>query len=159
MLYWPKGASPPHGFQMDRCWRDTVGAVVKFDPRKGGAMVGKDDSQRAEALTGALAVYPGLAPFSKAGIGGDTCCVCRAPRFDLDRYGRLALPNAVANSVWVYDNAGNLIIELGRYGNFDSQLVPPDAPDGRPSAAGGGARDPSDVAHGRGLRADEHLRQ
>jgi len=38
----------------------------------------------------------------------------------------------VTNSVWIYDNAGNLIAEIGRYGNFDSQYVPPDAPDGKP---------------------------
>jgi len=135
MLYWPKGAPLPHGYKMDRSWRDTVGSVVKFDPREGGAMVGKDDAQRAEEVSGALNAYPGLAPFSKAGLGGNTCCVCRTPRFDLDRYGRLALPNAVTNSVWVYDNAGNRIAEIGRYGNFDSQYVPPGSPDGKPLVA------------------------
>ena len=30
------------------------------------------------------------------------------------------------------DNAGNVIIEFGKYGNFDSQYVPPDAKDGKP---------------------------
>jgi hypothetical protein len=132
MLTWPKGMPPPHGIAADRAWNDTIGAVVKFDPRKGGGMIGRDDTQRADALTGALHVYPGLAPFSRSGLGGNTCCVCRTPRFDLDRYGRLALPNAVTNSVWVYDNAGNLITEIGRYGNFDSQYVPADSQDGKP---------------------------
>ena len=98
-------------------------------------MVGQDDAQRAEELTGAVNVYPGFAPFSKAGLGGNTCCVCRTPRFDLDRYGRLALPNGVTNSVWLYDNAGNLITEIGRYGNFDSQYVPPGSADGEPLVA------------------------
>ena len=135
VLYWPKEAPLPHGYKMDRCWKDTVGSVVKFDPKAGGAMAGKDDAQRAEELTGVLSAYPGLAPFSKAGLGGNTCCVCRSPRFDLDRYGRLALPNAVTNSVWLYDNAGNLITEIGRYGNFDSQYVSPDAPGRRPLVA------------------------
>jgi len=128
LLYWPKGQPLPHGYKMDRCWSDTVGSVVKFDPKEGGAMLGKDDAQRAEEVAGALNAYPGLAPFSKAGLGGNTCCVCRTPRFDLDPYGRLALPNAVTSSVWLYDNAGNLIAEIGRYGNFDSQFVPPDSP-------------------------------
>jgi len=132
LLYWPKAAPLPHGYRMDRSWQDSVGSVVKFDPRKGGAMTGKDDAQRAEDVAGALETYPGLAAFSKAGLGGNTCCVCRTPRFDLDRFGRLALPNAVTNSVWVYDNAGNLITEIGRYGNFDSQYVPQDAPDAKP---------------------------
>ena len=115
-------------------------------------MVGKDDAQRAEALSGATATYPGLAPFSKAGLGGNTCCVCRVPRFDLDRFGRLALPNAVTNSAWLYDNAGNLIAEVGRYGNFDSQYAPagaadrvarlavPEIPLTWPTGAGFGAR-------------------
>jgi hypothetical protein len=47
-------------------------------------------------------MYPGVAPFSGAGYGGNSsCCVCRVSRFDLDRYGRLALPNVVTCSVTV----------------------------------------------------------
>jgi DNA-binding beta-propeller fold protein YncE len=131
-LYWPKGLNPPHGYKMDRMWTDTVGCVLKFDPQKGGAMEGKDGQQRAASVSGALNTYPGMAPFSKAGIGGNTCCVCRGPRFDIDRFGRLALPNAVTCSVLIYDNAGNLIAEVGRYGNFDSQYVPPESAGKKP---------------------------
>jgi len=138
VLYWPKGLALPAGFKMDRVWTDTVGGVAKFRPGEGGAMVGRDDQQRAEALSGLVALYPGLAPFSKAGLGGNTCCVCRGPRFDLDRYGRLALPNAVTCSVWLYDNAGNLVGEIGQYGNFDSQFVNPNTAagkEGKPTVA------------------------
>jgi len=131
LLYWPPDAPLPAGFKVDRVWTDTVGAVVKFDPKQGGAMSGDDGAQRAKAITGALNVYPGLAPFSKAGLGGNTCCVCRGPRFDLDRYGRLALPNAVTCSVLLYDNAGNLIAQIGRYGNFDSRYVNPHSAEGK----------------------------
>jgi hypothetical protein len=131
LLYWPNNVPLPNGFTKDRVWTDTVGAVVKFDPREGGTMTGEDDAQRANAITGALRVYPGLAPFSKAGLGGNTCCVCRGPRFDLDRYGRLALPNAVTCSVLLYDNAGNLIAEVGKYGNFDSQYVNSNTAEGK----------------------------
>ena len=53
------------------------------------------------------------------------------PRFDLDRYGRLAMPNAVTNSVTVLDNAGNRIVEFGAYGNLDSQYVNRDTDRGR----------------------------
>jgi DNA-binding beta-propeller fold protein YncE len=130
MLHWPKGVPLPDGFKMDRAWADTVGSVLKFRPDQGGAMAGDEGSQRAEAVTGVVTAYPGLAPFSKAGLGGNTCCVCRGPSFDLDRYGRLALPNAVTCSVWLYDNAGNLIAELGKYGNFDSQFVNPNTREG-----------------------------
>jgi len=134
-LYWPEGLTPPHGYAMDRMWTDTVGSVLKFDAARGGAMTGKDDQQRAEGFDGVLGEYPGLAPFSKAGLGGNTCCVCRGPRFDVDRYGRLALPNAVTCSVWIYDNAGNLIAEVGRYGNFDSQFVPEGSKQRKPLVA------------------------
>jgi hypothetical protein len=123
VLYWPPGTAVPPGFTLDTTWKDTVGCVVKFRAGEGGAMTDADDAQRATGFTGAIATYPGLAPFSKAGIGGNTCCVCRGPRFDLDRYGRLALPNAVTCSVWVLDNAGNRIGEVGKYGNFDSRYV------------------------------------
>ena len=84
-----------------------------------------------------MQAYVGLAPFSSTAeaFGGNTCCVCRVPRFDLDRYGRLVLPNAMTNSVLLYDNAGNLILEFGKYGNFDSQFVRPGSPDTRPLVA------------------------
>ena len=45
------------------------------------------------------------------------------PRFDLDRYGRIIFTNAVTNSVAIIDNAGNLIVNFGTYGNFDSQYA------------------------------------
>jgi hypothetical protein len=123
MLYWPEKLDPPNGYDAaDRSWSYVVGSVVKF-PAEGGSVKLGAKGFAAESIEGALAVYPGLAPFSRAGFGDNTCCVCRVPRFDLDPYGRLALPNAVTCSVWLYDNAGNLIAELGRYGNFDSQYV------------------------------------
>ena len=75
-------------------------------------------------------MYPGFAPFSGRGR-----CACRGARFDLDRYGRLAIPNAISTSVAILDNAGNLICEFGKYGNFDSQYVPPDSKDGKPLLA------------------------
>ncbi len=133
LLYWPKDAVPPHGFDLkDRKWSFVVGSVARFTPEGGRT----DEGQAATKVEGATAFYPGLAPFSRSGLGGNTCCVCRTPRFDLDRYGRLALPNAVTNSVWIRDNAGNLIAEIGRYGNFDSQLVLPGATDGKPLVEG-----------------------
>ena len=130
VLYWPKEAALPPGFTMDRMWTDTVGCVVKFKAGAGGEMTDADDAQRATGFNGVIEAYPGLAPFSKAGIGGNTCCVCRGPRFDLDRYGRLALPNAVTCSVWLLDNAGNRIAEIGKYGNFDSGYVNANTKDG-----------------------------
>jgi len=67
-------------------------------------------------LEGALKAYPLLSPFS----GGEGCA-CQTPRFDVDDYGRLYVPNANTCSVRVMDNEGNEILTFGSYGNFDGQ--------------------------------------
>jgi hypothetical protein len=90
---------------------------------------------RGSEAEGLLAFYPGYGPFSSAGFTSNPCCVCRAPRFDLDRYGRVVMPNGVSNTVRLVDNAGNLIVEFGKYGNFDSQYIPADAKDQKPIVA------------------------
>jgi hypothetical protein len=132
MMYRPKDFAPPKGFEKDQGYRVSVGSVVKFGP-EGGTMPGPEGSTSAAKLEGVLNAYPGIAPFSSAAeaFGGNTCCVCRVPRFDLDRYGRLAIPNAMTNTVLLYDNAGNLILEFGKYGNFDSQFVNPNTDAGK----------------------------
>jgi len=124
LMHRPKGFTPPKGFEKDTGYRVSVGSVVRFGP-EGGSMPGNDGAVSVEEMEGAKQAYVGLAPFSSAAeaFGGNTCCVCRVPRFDLDRYGRVILPNAMTNSVLLYDNAGNLILEFGKYGNFDSQFV------------------------------------
>jgi len=65
-------------------------------------------------IEGGLRAYPLLAPFSNQ-------CACQTPRFDVDDYGRLYLPNALTCTVAVVDNAGNPILTFGEYGNHDSQ--------------------------------------
>jgi sugar lactone lactonase YvrE len=125
MFHRPKGFTPPAGFGKDRGYRVSVGSVVKMPP-SGCAIAPKTLSKTTtKTIDGALRVYPGLAPFSSSreAFGGNTCCVCRVPRFDVDRYGRVIMPNAITNSVLIYDNAGNLLAEFGSYGNFDSQFV------------------------------------
>ncbi|KKK92414.1 hypothetical protein LCGC14_2703170 [marine sediment metagenome] len=67
-------------------------------------------------MEGGLKAYPMLAPFSNT-------CACQTPRFDVDDYGRLYIPNAVGCTVQVVDNAGNLITRFGQYGNFDDQVA------------------------------------
>ncbi len=140
----PAGHTPSPGFEKDPAYKSFTGSIVKFHPG-GGAVLGIADSKSEDAkaprlatldkrvtVEGALAMYPGVAPFSGGGFGGNTsCCVCRVSRFDLDRYGRLALPNVVTASVRVVDNAGNLITEIGSYGNYDSQHVNPDTEAGK----------------------------
>jgi len=121
MLYLPKGFVVPPG-QDKMVWSFMVGGVGKFGP-EGGCVKGEEGMMRGSEAEGLLAFYPGYGPFSSAGFTSNPCCVCRAPRFDLDRWGRVVMPNGVSNSVRLVDNAGNLIVEFGRYGNFDSQYV------------------------------------
>jgi hypothetical protein len=138
---------PPPGFEKDEAYQQSVGSVFKFTPA-GGFIAGRGNwggsdqmivvprtpgaagievraggRYGAAFVEGAIAAYPGLAPFSHDGWAGNTCCVCRVARFDLDRFGRLVMPNAITNSIRIVDNAGNLVTEFGAFGNFDSQYV------------------------------------
>jgi len=142
----PKDYLPPKEFAKDSAYATWTGSIVKFSS-DGGTVLGavkEDDEAGAEgeaakgklSLIGAKAIYPGIAPFSGGGFGGGgSACVCRVPRFDLDRFGRLVFTNAVAGSVAVIDNAGNVIMTFGSYGNFDSQYTPLPATAGQPLVA------------------------
>lgn len=67
-------------------------------------------------MHGASVIYPGIAPMmNRAGS-----CVCKEARFDLDKFGRLYIPNTLTYSVQIVDNAGNEIARFGHYGNADS---------------------------------------
>lgn len=126
----------------------SMGSVFKF-PVTGGTVLGAvkaDDEVNAEGnriasdtgltVVGATAVYPGITPFSNSGA---SCCVCRQPRFDVDRFGRVIMPDAFGNSVSMVDNAGNRILAFGSYGNYDSQFVNPETEEGKtgkPTVAG-----------------------
>jgi hypothetical protein len=130
----PKNYAPPAGLEKDPAFATWTGSIVRFGPEGGTVInaVKEDNSSPPGApgaiemdgglsLVGARHVYPGVAPFSGDGFGGGgSCCVCRVPRFDLDRYGRLIYTNAVTNSVALVDNAGNQILDFGTYGNFDA---------------------------------------
>ncbi|MBI3828627.1 MAG: hypothetical protein HY291_03870 [Planctomycetes bacterium] len=143
----PAGFAMPAFLGGDEVGKRWYTSVVKFGS-KGGAILGIKDSESKMAgapkleLEGklsaenALNIYPGLGPISGPGAGGNSsCCVCRVPRFDVDRYGRLAMPSAFAANVLLYDNAGNKISELGSYGNFDSQYVNPNNEAGKQNKA------------------------
>jgi len=133
----PQGFKAPAFLAGDAVGTRWYGSIVKFGPT-GGAILGIKDSEAKQAsapkldLDGKLAaenalnIYSGLGPLSGGGPGGNSStCVCRVPRFDVDRYGRLAMPSAFATSVLLYDNSGNLIASIGAYGNFDAQYVNP----------------------------------
>jgi hypothetical protein len=129
MLFLPKGFKVPAG-QDKMVWNFMVGGVLKFS-KEGGCVKGDDGMMRGDEAEGMLAFYPGLAPFSSAGFTCNPCCVCRGPRWDLDRYGRIVMPNGVSNTTRLVDNAGNLIVQFGKYGNFDSLYVNPNTEQGK----------------------------
>ncbi|MFC1672500.1 hypothetical protein ACFL01_05130, partial [Planctomycetota bacterium] len=65
-------------------------------------------------VEGAEWLYAGASPI----VCGE--CSCPTQRFHLDWYKRSFVPEAYRHSFGVLDTAGNLIMHLGRYGNYDS---------------------------------------
>jgi HEAT repeat protein len=125
MLLTPDGFKRPKGFEADRAYGGLVGSVFKFKPTGGGLGSSKGKATGPDGVKigrtfveGATAVYPDFGVFS--GKFGSQCA-CRSPRFDLDPFGRLYIPNAVRYSVGVVDNVGNPILRFGQYGNRDEE--------------------------------------
>lgn len=149
----PKETPAPPGHEKDEAWRHAVGTIYKFPP-DGGAVETKNGS--VVAVTGAIAAYPGCGPVSRWNAVG--ACACTKPRFDVDDFGRLYVPNAVTFSVSVRDNADNEIVTFGSYGNFDS-AGPADLPMGWPVTAGASDRFiyVGDALNHRVVRADKRF--
>jgi hypothetical protein len=93
----------------------------KFGPglAMGGLVTQHGTRFKQSFIEGGQRAFPGLAPFS--GFDRSDGCVCQTPRFDVDDFGRVYLPNALTCSVAIVDDAGNEIVQFGGYGNFDSQ--------------------------------------
>ena len=112
----PKGYQPPPGYEKDEAFRQAVGTIYKFPPT-GGAVQAKNGV--VQQVEGAVAQYPGCGPVSR--WRADGACACTKPRFDVDDFGRLYIPNGITFSVSVRDNAGHEITRFGGYGNYDCQ--------------------------------------
>ena len=115
----------PEGFEKDEAYRKATGSILRFSP-EGGRLLEKSRGDKAPegsimGFEGVKAVYPGLAPFSRWRCDGS--CVCTKPRFDVDEFGRLFIPNAITFSVSIRDNAGNPLAVFGEYGNYDAPGV------------------------------------
>jgi DNA-binding beta-propeller fold protein YncE len=118
----PKGFKPPPGFEKDTAWRVAVGTILKFGPKGAKRKVPVNSGGRGGdplGFNGTLNMYPGCAPISAWRCAGS--CACTKPRFDVDGFGRLYIPNAITFKVSVRDNSGNQIVKFGDYGNFDCQ--------------------------------------
>jgi len=115
-----QGISPDHpipaGHEQDDAYRSGVGTIYKFPPTGGEV---RSVNHTVKEVIGATATYAGCGPISRWNAVG--ACACTRPRFDVDRFGRLYLPNALTFSVSVRDNADNEILRCGEYGNFDCQ--------------------------------------
>jgi hypothetical protein len=132
----PEDFQPPRGYEKDEAYRVAVGTIYKFSSA-GGEI--KSGNASIKEVVGALAAYPDCGPISR--WRSDGSCACTKPRFDVDDFGRLYIPNGITYTVSVRDNAGNEIVRFGGYGNFDCQgpqsLEPkPAIPLGWPVTAG-----------------------
>lgn len=112
----PPKFTPPAGFEQDEAWQQAVGTIYKFPPT-GGEI--QSANNKVKSVDGAIAQYVGCGAVSQWRAAGS--CVCTKPRFDVDDYGRLVIPNSITYSVSLRDNADNEIVRFGDYGNFDCQ--------------------------------------
>lgn len=136
----PADFPAPRGFEKDEAYRNAVGTIYKFPPQ-GGEIEAKNGT--VQKVVGAVALYPGCGPVSRWRAVG--ACACTKPRFDVDGFGRLYIPDGIAFAVSVRDNAGNEIVRFGAYANFDcqgphSQEPRPEIPLGWPVTAGASDR-------------------
>lgn len=113
----------PAAFASNKAYTQSVGSVIRYGRNDSGSVINSINSLSAGvAAPGAAKIYSsaGVGPFS-CDPGTASACICGSPRFDVDPYGRLFLPNAVANQVSIVDNNDNLMLQFGQYGNPDSR--------------------------------------
>ncbi|MFH0919331.1 MAG: T9SS type A sorting domain-containing protein [Fibrobacterota bacterium] len=116
------------------CYRHVWGSLLKF-PATGGAVThtGSKTYPTTPGLVGWTETFNGkeyalindvslLYPVSPVPVGPKGGgCTCWTPRFDLDGFGRIFLPDLAHFRVTVLDNAINKICNFGGYGNADSR--------------------------------------
>ncbi|MBL8025105.1 MAG: T9SS type A sorting domain-containing protein [Fibrobacteres bacterium] len=105
----------PSGFATDYAYTNAVGSVIRYPA---ATLRGSLDLANKTAPGSDRIYKPGFGPFSN---DGSDCCQCRTPRFDIDLYDRLFIPNAITNQVTVTDNNDNVIAVFGSYGNVDQK--------------------------------------
>ncbi len=136
----PKDYPTPTGFEKLGGYRESIGTIYKFPPTGGEV---KTTGSEVKAVVGSVARYSGCGPISRWNAVG--ACACTKPRFDVDGFGRLYIPNALTFTVSLRDNADNEIVTFGGYGNFDcqgpqSKEAEPAIPLGWPVTAGASDR-------------------
>ncbi|HOX07375.1 MAG TPA: hypothetical protein PK280_13315 [Planctomycetota bacterium] len=117
----PKGHVAPKGFEKDPAWARCNGTIYKFT-EKGGEFKAIGNSVHSWEAVGAVASYSvPSGPISGSWASTGSVCHCTRPRFDVDPYGRLYIPNGINYKVYLIDNADNPILSFGGYGNWDTQ--------------------------------------
>lgn len=154
----PRGHTPPKGFEKDPSYLGALGTIYKLGP--GGGEFERQD-KKLQPATGLLQSYSTPCGTVSGGLGGGACH-CTKPRFDVDGYGRLYIPNTFTYKVAVVDNADNPILSFGGYGNWDAQgpqssEPKPEIPLGWPIFAGASDKYVyvGDVLNHRVVRADK----
>jgi NHL repeat len=111
----PAGETYPKWFQgkvpkaQSSWYRTMYGSILKVKP------AGGEVNSTADAPV--LWAYHGVSPMPSRRTAG---CSCQVPRFDVDLYGRVWVPDTFRFSVAVIDNNANAITRFGEYGNVDS---------------------------------------
>lgn len=100
----------PPGFEQDALYPRATGRVYKY------ARSGSDDDLFTGPLGEPERIYE--THYGAMWVGGQTG---NTPRFGVDGYGRLYLPNTMTQTVTVIDNNGSEILSFGTYGNMDSR--------------------------------------
>ncbi|MFH1022624.1 MAG: hypothetical protein V1809_04490 [Planctomycetota bacterium] len=114
-----------------RLYWDIYGSILKFGP-EGGMMKCYGDRKEKppnEGIAGVVGrgAVPARITGQFKGFFSDispannymSCC-CFTPRFDLDGFDRVFVPDVARFSVKVLDSAGNQLARIGSYGNADS---------------------------------------
>jgi hypothetical protein len=94
------------------------GSIIKYAASDTNKSVVWSNKTTGTAV-GALKVYPQAYGTFTGGGTSTNCCFCNSPRFDLDPYGRLYIPNSSTGKITIADNEGNTILTFGEYGNVD----------------------------------------
>jgi DNA-binding beta-propeller fold protein YncE len=119
MPAWFKGRIP----KAQQPWYEHMyGSIIKFGPNGGKVAAGAGGyaggpSRKSMKIDGAKWVWYGVSPQPSRKV---TKCSCQTPRFDVDAFGRVWIPDAFGFRVIVIDSSGRTIAQFGNYGNGDS---------------------------------------
>jgi len=110
------------------------GSLLKFSPQGGavrklarkGAPIEADEVRFMVGVGDTEFAARGL-EWSRYGVSilrswhANSGCKCWTPRFDLDEFGRVFVPDQLRCRILVFDANGNPITSFGRYGNSDDR--------------------------------------